>query len=39
MVETMRMHPSLIVSCKDVETSANRYIYLFTYMIYIIIIL
>ncbi|XP_025416247.1 hamartin isoform X2 [Sipha flava] len=25
MVETMRMHPSLIISCKDVETSTNRW--------------
>lgn len=27
MVETMRMHPSLIVCGKDAETSPNRFIY------------
>lgn len=27
MVETMRMHPSLIVSGKDVETSTHRSVY------------
>lgn len=29
MIETMRMHPNLIVSNHDIETSAQRYMIMF----------